>query len=139
MFAFIVDYKLRAVKVILGLMRSIWSKVLGFRSYPCENTLFLCSFSGFLLVGPVTLKKPARLSVQFFFWSNHRTGLIFKTMVVTARNSEPDPDGMGCEQFADSQYVRLHLQTWREREAPDGSDPAQGRHWPARIAARDRH
>jgi hypothetical protein len=65
-FAFIVDHKLSAVKVILGLMRSIWIKVLGFRSYPCENTLFLCSFSGFLIVGPVTLKKPVRPSVQVF-------------------------------------------------------------------------
>jgi hypothetical protein len=30
-FAFIVDHNLSVVKVVLGLMQSIWSKVLGFR------------------------------------------------------------------------------------------------------------
>jgi hypothetical protein len=35
-------------------------------SYPHENTLFLCSFSGFLLIGPVILKKSVRASVQVF-------------------------------------------------------------------------
>jgi hypothetical protein len=44
-------------------MQSIWSNVLGFR---IKNTLFLCSFSGFFLVGPVTLKKSVRASVQIF-------------------------------------------------------------------------
>jgi hypothetical protein len=31
-----------------------------------KNTLFLCSFFGFFLVGPVTLKKPMKASVQVF-------------------------------------------------------------------------
>jgi hypothetical protein len=53
--------------VVLGLMQSIWSKILGFiGSSPRENTLFLCSFSSFFLVEPVTLKKPVRASVQIF-------------------------------------------------------------------------
>jgi hypothetical protein len=30
MFAFIIDHKLSVVKVVFGLMQSIWSKVLGF-------------------------------------------------------------------------------------------------------------
>jgi hypothetical protein len=47
-------------------MQSIWSKVLGLGSSPRENTLFLCSFSGFFLVGPVTLKKLVKASVQVF-------------------------------------------------------------------------
>jgi hypothetical protein len=65
-FTFIVDHKLSVVEVVLGLMRGIWRKVLGFRIISSQNTLFLCSFLIFLLVGLVPLKKPKRALVQVF-------------------------------------------------------------------------
>jgi hypothetical protein len=80
-FAFIVDHKLSVVKVVLGLMQSIWSNVLGFRIISSKKHITFMQFFGFFLVGPVTLKKPVRASVQIFFWSNHRTDLVFKTML----------------------------------------------------------
>jgi hypothetical protein len=43
-FAFIVVHKLSVVKVVLGLIHGIYSKVLGFRSYPRENIFFCAVF-----------------------------------------------------------------------------------------------
>jgi hypothetical protein len=63
MFAFIVDHKLSVIKVVLGLMGGIWSKVLGFRIIFSHKHIILCSFSSFLLVRPVILKKSVRASV----------------------------------------------------------------------------
>jgi hypothetical protein len=62
-FAFIVDHKLSVVKVVLGFMRGIWSKVLGFRIIISQKHIIFMQFFGFLLVGQVTLKKPVRASV----------------------------------------------------------------------------
>jgi hypothetical protein len=62
-FAFIAENKLSVVKVILGLMRGIWSKVLGFKIIISQKHIIFMQFFGFLLVGPVTLKKPVRASV----------------------------------------------------------------------------
>jgi hypothetical protein len=62
-FTFIVDHKLSVVEVVLGLMRGIWSKVLGFRIIISQKHIIFMHIFGFLLVGPVTLKKPVRASV----------------------------------------------------------------------------
>jgi hypothetical protein len=47
-------------------MQSIWSKVLGFRIISSQKHIIFMQFFWFLLVGPVTLKKPVRASVQIF-------------------------------------------------------------------------
>jgi hypothetical protein len=78
-FAFIVDHKLSAAKVVLGLMRGVWIKVLGFRIIISQKYIIFMHFFGFLLVRPVTLKKPMK-GFDLIFLSNHQTGLIFKTM-----------------------------------------------------------
>jgi hypothetical protein len=65
-FAFIVDHKLSVVKVILSLMRGIWSKVLGFRIIILQKHIIFMQFFGFLLVGPVTLKNRWGLRFRFF-------------------------------------------------------------------------
>jgi multisubunit Na+/H+ antiporter MnhE subunit len=64
MFTFIVYHKLSVVEVVLGLIRGIWSKVLGFSIISSqEHNIFM---HGFLLVELVTLKKLVRASVQVF-------------------------------------------------------------------------
>jgi hypothetical protein len=62
-FAFIVDHKLNILKVVLGLTRGIWSKVLGFRIIISQKHIIFMQFFGFLLVKPVTLKKLLKASV----------------------------------------------------------------------------
>jgi hypothetical protein len=52
--------------VVLGLLRAIWSKVLDFRMISSQKHIIFMHFYGFLLVGPVTLKKPERALVQVF-------------------------------------------------------------------------
>jgi hypothetical protein len=61
-----VDHKSSVVKVVLGPMRGIWSKVLGFRIISSRKHIIFMHFFVFLLVGLVTLKKPVRASVQAF-------------------------------------------------------------------------
>jgi hypothetical protein len=48
--------------------------------------IIFMQFSGFFLVGPVTLKKPMKALVQFFLL-NHRTDLVFKTKPKTLSDS----------------------------------------------------
>jgi hypothetical protein len=43
-FAFIVDQNLSVVKVVLGLMRGIWSKVLGFRIIISQKHIIFMQF-----------------------------------------------------------------------------------------------
>jgi hypothetical protein len=100
-FTFIVDHKLSVVEVVLGLMR--WSKVLG--SYPRETHYFYSVFLVFLLVGPVPLKKLERTSVQIFFWSNHETGLVFKTML----KPKMMLDFLGIFEFHKELYLQIPL------------------------------
>jgi hypothetical protein len=47
-------------------MQSIWSKVLGFRIISSQKHIIFMQFFWFLLVGPVTLKKPMKALVQVF-------------------------------------------------------------------------
>jgi hypothetical protein len=58
---FIVYQRLNVVEVVLGLIRPIWSKVLGYCILAKKHHVY------FLLVGPMTLKKlEKRVSVQAF-------------------------------------------------------------------------
>jgi hypothetical protein len=57
MFAVIVDHKLSVVKVVLGFMRGIWSKILDFRIIILQKYNIFMHFFGFLLIGLVTLKN----------------------------------------------------------------------------------
>jgi hypothetical protein len=66
-FVFIVDHKLSVVKEVLGLMRSIWSKVLSFRIIISQKHITFMQFFSFLLVIPVTLKKPVKALVLVFY------------------------------------------------------------------------
>jgi hypothetical protein len=49
MFAFIVDHKLSVVKVVLGLMKSIWSNALGFRIISSRKHIIFMQFFWFFL------------------------------------------------------------------------------------------
>jgi hypothetical protein len=62
-FAFIVDHKLSVIKCGIRPLRGIWSKVLVFRIIISQKHIIFMQFFGFLLVGPVTFKKPMRASV----------------------------------------------------------------------------
>jgi hypothetical protein len=70
-FVFIVDHKLSVVKVVLGLMRDIWSKVLGFMIIISQKHIMFMQFF---------FKKNGEGFSLGFFWSNHQTGMVFKTI-----------------------------------------------------------
>jgi hypothetical protein len=80
MFTFIVDHKLRVVEVVLGLMRSIWRKVLGFRIISSQKHIIFMQFFWFFVSWTSDSYKTEEGVGSGFFWSNHRTGLVFKTM-----------------------------------------------------------
>jgi hypothetical protein len=82
MFTFIVDHKLRVVEVVLGLMRSIWRKVLGFRIISSQKHIIFMQFFWFFVSWTSDSKKTGEGVGSGFSWSNHRTGLVFKTMMI---------------------------------------------------------
>jgi hypothetical protein len=86
MFTFIVDHKLSVVKVVLGLMQSIWSKVLGFRIISSWKYIIFMQFFWFFLSWTSDSLKTGEDFGSGFFWSNHQTGLVFKTMTKTAKS-----------------------------------------------------
>jgi hypothetical protein len=68
--------------------QSIWSKVLDYMIISSRKHSIFMQFFWVFLVGPVTLKKQMKASVQVFFWSNHRIGLVFKTMPLTPASEQ---------------------------------------------------
>jgi hypothetical protein len=82
-FAFIVDHKLSVVNVVLGLMRSIWNKVLGIRIISSRKHIIFMQFFWFFISWTSVSQKTSEAFGSGFFWSNHRTGLVFKTMIYT--------------------------------------------------------
>jgi hypothetical protein len=78
-FTFIVDHKLSAVEVVLGLMRGTWSKVLGFRIISSrELIIFMHIFWVFISWTSDFLETGEGVG-SGYFWLNHRTGLVLKT------------------------------------------------------------
>jgi hypothetical protein len=65
MFTFIVDHKLSVIDVVLGIMRSISSKVLDLRIIFSRKHITFMQFFWFFTnwTGPVTLKKLEKPSV----------------------------------------------------------------------------
>jgi hypothetical protein len=87
-FAFIVDHKLSVVKVVLDLMQSIWSKVLGFRIISSRKRIIFMQFFRFFISWTSDSQKTDEAFDSGFFWSNHRTGLVFKTMVSSQKERD---------------------------------------------------
>jgi hypothetical protein len=71
MFAFIVDHKLGIVKVLLGLMRDIWSNVLGFRIISSRKHIIFMQFFWFFISWTNESYKTSEGFGSDFFWSNH--------------------------------------------------------------------